>query len=278
VITFVTTAFWLQSTLRAEGEKSLDLEAIVAGGSKYTWVNLRKLTGPWSEPGGKRIFLAGDSQGADVANLLVEFDPDVKKSLRTFSSDKFCQIKYDPGFYTSGDYRDIYTAPANQIAKCAQDGERFRADRRVEDADVIILAYAWYASALKYLENEITEIRKRNPRARIFVAGRKDQPKSSVEYLQEGFKTADAERAAAGNYRPDVRNINRQLASLAGAELLDVYRVLCASNCKLFTETGYPLLFDVRHLTPIGARYVAGSRSFWLNVANPMGLSAPALP
>jgi peptidoglycan/LPS O-acetylase OafA/YrhL len=274
VLAFVTVVFTIRTSATA-ADPTIDPDAVAKAGQRYSWSAMRQLRGGFVDARPK-ILLVGDSQAADFLNLVLAYDPALASVIRTFSSDKFCQVR-NPAFYTSGEYKDHYTPPAGQLASCDRERAAFAADDRVDGADTIILAYAWYRSAARYLPEELAAIRTRNPRARVFVVGRKDQPRSSLDYLDDGVSVDAASVAAVRDALAEVREVNASLASQTGATFLDLYAVFCdGGRCEIFTESGYPVLFEARHLTPIGAAFVARGVRFYKLVAVPLGLAKEA--
>lgn len=254
--------------------RDLNLDQIVRDGKAFTWKHIHKQNRAFStDQIGDKVLLIGDSQAADFLNLLWAFDPKFAKSIRTFPSDKFCQFKYTPSFYDSGDYKGKYTPPKNQLKECRGDLEHFVSDRRVETADIIILASAWYSVATNYLAADLAELKKRNPNAKYFIVGRKDQTNSSVTHLLNGLRPVQANLLARQKPNPEVLAINTWLAGQNMIDYLDVFSAFCGpTKCDLFTSSGYPVLFDKRHLTLIGADYVVRGNAFRTNIAGPLGL------
>ncbi len=250
-------------------------EQIVKDGHGYTWRESKKLPHAWSSTNNEKILIVGDSQAADFINVILKFDPHLKDSIRFFSSSKHCQIKYSDNFYTSGEYLDKYIPSDKELERCKDDRVRFAKDKRVETAEKIVISYAWFTSSLKYLKNDISEIKSRNSSAEIYIVGSKHLPLKSIKYLEIGLDQNEAELEARRLSMKEVNDINTYLSSIPGTTYLNTYGLLCeATRCRIATPSGYPIFFDNRHFTEIGSKYIAQSRYFFILIAKKLGLNA----
>ncbi len=221
----------------------------------YTHYNMRKLELPWRQSG-EKILLIGDSQGADFLNILVQHPRFWESNVRTIASSKYCQIHSDPEYYQSGEYKGKGDdAPRGILTKCEDETERFKTDPFVAEADTIILAFAWFPEATKYLEAEIAFYKSLGAR-RVLIIGRKDQPGSSVTLFENSIDAT--EKAAFLSPNAEVTAMQEQYPVIAGVEnYFDMYKVFCNDQrCRLFTDNGYPIFYDTRHLTRSGCEYI----------------------
>jgi hypothetical protein len=220
---------------------------IIAESRDLTWENLRALTTPFENNGGRKILVVGDSQGGDFVNLMLAHDPGLRNRLRTFASTKGCQIKLTSAFFDDPVAR---AHPDFKVAgSCKTDVQRFRRDPRLTEADDIVLVYAWMAPAARYLPDEVAAIAKINPRARIFVVGKKDMAKSSLSFFSTLKDIEMVNEAAAASIPDDVLSFNAAVSAQFGDHYLDQLSLVCPDRCNLFTPDGTPIYFDERHLT-----------------------------
>lgn len=251
--------------------QSLDVVEIQRSNEGYTWRNHRALNSSFDTDSNNEILVIGDSQAADMVNLLLEYDPSLRSRLRTFVSTAGCQIKLLDQYYQQ---RETNNGKADEtIERCRRDRQRFQQDARLKAADTIILAYSWRPAAIDYLDDDIAALSRWNPTAKIYVAGLKTQPQSGIWYLEQGIAGGAASSFAKQNAVQEVQQINTRLAAEFPDRFLDLLDVACSRQaCDVFTDSGYPIFFDSSHLTSAGARYLASRVPFYTLVGTRLQL------
>jgi peptidoglycan/LPS O-acetylase OafA/YrhL len=269
--TFAFFAFAISTASTAGSAHSLDPVKIYRDGRNYTWDNHQKLDAPFDINSRRKIIVIGDSQAADVVNLLLAYNPSLSAEIRTFVSSAGCQIKFTDAYYHE---REIANGSSDEtIEHCKDDRARFHADRRLKEADTIVVAYSWRPAALGYMPEEIAKIEQKNPSASVYVAGTKKQPRSGIWFLEQRLTHRQAAAFARNHAVPNVLETNTTLASKFGQKFLDFYSVTCTeSACQVFTDTGFPIFFDELHVTAIGAQHIARSIPFYRRIGEPLYL------
>ena len=92
------------------------------------------------------------------------------------------------------------------------------------------------------------------------VLGRKDQGESSIDTLARWRSFDGVEKAAATHKRREAWQVNASLRSLdSNFAFLDLMSVLCPEpdRCYVVDQDQNPVLFDRRHFTEAGARFIA---------------------
>jgi peptidoglycan/LPS O-acetylase OafA/YrhL len=275
--TLTAFAFFTLAMARPAQEpssQSLDVVDIQRSNEGYTWRNHRALNSSFQADTDRDILIIGDSQAADMVNLLLEYDSSLRSHIRTFVSTAGCQIKLSDTYYQQ---REQNNGRADEtIERCRKDRQRFHEDARIKAADAIVLAYSWRPAAIDYLDEDIAELSKLSPRARIYVAGLKTQPRSGIWYMEQGIAGGAASTFAKKNAVDEVQQINTRLATAFPGHFLDLQDVTCSRQaCDVFTDSGYPIFFDTSHLTAPGARYLATRVPFYTLIGTRLQL-APA--
>jgi peptidoglycan/LPS O-acetylase OafA/YrhL len=272
--TLTAFAFFTLAAARPAHDRadaSLEATEILRSNDGYTWRNHRSLDEAFDNGDGRKILVVGDSQAADVVNLLLEYEPSLRSQIRSLVSSVGCQIKLSDDYYLQQE-KNGGKADAT-IENCRKDRARFQADTRLKTADTIILAYSWQPAAIDYLDEDIEALSRLNPDAEIHVMGSKIQPQSGIWYLEQGITGLAASHHAKRNAAQEIRGINRRLAAAFPDRYLDLQDVICTADaCDVFTDSGYPILFDESHLTAQGARYIATRVPFYRLIGTRLGL------
>jgi peptidoglycan/LPS O-acetylase OafA/YrhL len=279
-LALTTSAFFILSVTtpgKAGSEQPLDVVDLQRRSEAYTWRSHRELSTSFGTETRNKTLVVGDSQAADIVNLLLAYDSSYGSDIRTFVSSSGCQIKFSDEYYEGRERNN--GLPDETILRCRDDRARFFSDPRLKEANTIILAYAWRPAAVEHIDNEIQALKQKNASASIYVASLKDQARSGIWFLERGMAPRPAAVFAKQNAAASAMNVNSALAAKVGEQFLDLYSVICSdAACQVFTEAGYPIFFDEMHLTALGAHYLARGVPFYKRVGERLHLDPSQEP
>ena len=208
---------------------------------------------PFTDSGALKILVVGDSNSADLMNILHNIEGDFEfSSLRVNSG---CGNLYLPRS------RFEENIPPKERFKCLRGNNDDLTDKKhgnlFRDADVVFMATAWKDWEIDLLPESLEKLKAQY--GDKFVAfGIKRIRYSPKELLR-----------VAAEKRPDVRvdarhdNIafNNRIAAIEGMRFVDPFSLFCEDfKCPVVNEDNMVLLYDGFHLTPAGAEYL--SRNF----------------
>lgn len=196
------------------------------------------------------ILFIGDSHAQDFYNVLSEGGYLTNKDVITHHISKRCKnVSADEEFESH--IRQKYIGVCKQAVRVGND----LLDRRLQDAEMVILASSWdvyTASRLPHLVDTIETITD----ADILVVGRKSLGTINARQL---LRMDKKERELSWKSSPDHLKILDICAQHHLDNYLDVQQLLCDDSgaCPIFTPKGHLISFDGSHLTRGGAIYVS---------------------
>jgi len=224
--------------------------ALEASSRAFSWKALLARNRPFTTKDRLKLLVVGDSQAADFANLVESSSAKRTIDVATCPASKYCQVLFSPAPY----------ADRTKVSRdCMAFGQKLARDTRIANADVVVLAFAWLPERLTYLPADISKLRALGAR-KVVVVGRKDQGESSIDTLARWRSFDGVEKAAATRKRSEAWQVNASLRSLdSDFVFLDLMSVLCPEpdRCYVVDQDRNPLLFDRRHFTEAGARFIA---------------------
>lgn len=122
--------------------------------------------------------IIGDSQAADIANLLVEAGQEEKFELGFRQLSYLCGLPILPSGLTENYWK------ASIIGLCKENYAAIENTPALAHADVVIVAMAWLDSALPYIQASLDEIHSRT-HASIYIVGGKTLTGSSLQLLNK---------------------------------------------------------------------------------------------
>lgn len=209
----------------------------------FTWQTFRELNKPFTPDQRRKVLIIGDSQGADFTNMVVASPLAQNVDVATFPSWRECQVLFDVAYYKS----------ARRRGACLGLRTKLLAEKRIGQADAVVLAFAWGAGSLKYLNQSITELKKLGAK-RIYVVGRKDQGLSGPDIAFKLRTMAGADEFSASRRSVDALRVNKALVETtkaANVSFVDLMKVFCPTRerCLVYSPTGLPIFFDFRHIS-----------------------------
>lgn len=223
---------------------------VETAGRAWTWQNSRNLDRGFRDNGLVKVLVIGDSQGADFANMAVGSGAASRVDLATFPTSLHCQVMLA---------MRTFEGPFKSRRDCAAAAQRLMADRRVAQADVVLLAFGWFPESLPYIEAHVARLKRLGAR-RIAVLGRKDQGHDSATTLAHVRAFAGADLVSAAHRSVEAWSVNERMADLPSSSFryLDLMSSICFDphRCHVVDEEQRPIFFDRRHFTSHGAAFI----------------------
>lgn len=206
-----------------------------------------------------KILVIGDSQSADLINIMSESGYVAKNDIVART------IYYDCGVnYVSEKNHDEYfnkinaltVAKPELIPKCKIQMQRAMSTDLLVKADKIFVAFNYQTNLSDYIIEGIEKI-KEITSAKIYVVGRKNLTKNSVDIVNSLNRLVGLESYASQFKDNDTYAINKRLSSIKGVEFIDVMSYKCPEDnkCHVITEQNKPIYYDPAHFTKYGAEY-----------------------
>lgn len=216
----------------------------------------------FSHNGKPRLLIIGDSQSADISNIMNESGMLASFDAVTRSINTRCRA-----IFVNSSERDYYLHKENGgtialpqfIPMCDAQMDALADKALLKDADVVFIAMKWRDESLPKMHEAVNLIRS-NSKARIFLFGNKNLKKSSVELANNFGRLKGLNRYAALFHEESSDKINDALASTESVKFIDMMKLTCPKEdyCNVLTPNLMPIFFDQVHLTPEGARYFGG--------------------
>lgn len=230
---------------------------------KYTWTIHNALNErPGFEVGGnkEKILIIGDSQAADVANMLNEsgYAQSLDIVTRIIVTDCAApMIRNDEADEFFNRVNPLTIKRPELVTPCADKMARATNEKLLRSADRIFVAMLWRPFAMDYNIKGIEKIVSLT-KAKVYVVGRKDLSKSSIDIASSLGRTIGINHYAARFKNPDVAATTSMFSKLPGVRLVDMMKITCPKDdsCIVLTDEGRPIFFDNSHFTKEGAKYV----------------------
>lgn len=238
---------------------------------KYTWATQLSLDlrpDFDADSGKQKILIIGDSQAADVANMLSESDHAsefdiVSRIVVTDCATPMIEANEAENFFNQSNPFTIKRPEL--ITPCQEQITRATNTELLNAADRIYISMLWRPFALEYNLRAIQKIASLT-KATVYIVGRKDLTKSSIEITSSLGRIAGLNHHAARFHNPEVDITSRQLSKVPGTKFVDMMKLICETkdSCIVLTDKNKPIFFDREHLTKEGAQYVG--RAFYSTV------------
>ena len=218
----------------------------------YTFAAYRKTRHAFLFDGRRRVFILGDSQSADLVNMLAETGRLGVYDLATAVVDMQCQA------LITLDRAQFEALSKEDQAAC---GEQFRAvveGDLVATAQSVVLAFNWTDRGVPFIDRAVADYRRRGVE-KVFVVNGKQQGYSGADVvLHFGPLSGGADAFSASKKNPITWSANARLAAMQGFTVIDVMSKVCPGPdvCHVVTPDQNIIFFDRAHFTPAGARYI----------------------
>ena len=229
-------------------------------GPQYIWgrqSDLAKKTSFDRSSKKEKVLMVGDSQSADLVNILSESgyidNMDVVAVTINFECNAiFLTPEEEDDYFTKTN--TLTAGKPDLIRACKkQIKSSFNRDL-ISSADKIFFSLAWREFSLSYNARAIEKI-KAMTNAELFVFGRKDLLKSSVEIVNSLGRTTGTESYASRFRNKSAYSINSELSKIPGIRFVDMMKLVCPKEdrCFVLTNNNKPIYYDTTHTTKEGA-------------------------
>lgn len=228
---------------------------------KYVWANhvARSVVDDFRTPK-IQMLIVGDSQAADLTNILVEAGEERTAEIITRTVYTECGIPYLPPalaeqFMTT--INPMTIKDRSFVGRCLTLQKRFIESRALATADYVVVGYFWRDFELPYLDSMIAEIKNRT-HAKLVLVGTKAFSLTPAQMAYQNGGLAGLEQYAYAHRDEKAAKANDFLKG-RGELFLDLMPLVCprAGYCNVLSAGGKPLYFELTHLTQDGARFLS---------------------
>ncbi|WP_273875342.1 acyltransferase family protein [Serratia marcescens] len=235
---------------------------------RYVWVNSNAFKQNDIAKSGKiKLVIIGDSQAADLINVIMESRYRGNFDILSIQSDVRCGTPY-----VSPPDRERYLAEINLNTASSSGlrafcGRKFTGlfsefnIREMKSADFILIAMNWKPYSAKYLGQTIGRIESNGVHAKIVVVGKKSLKANGIFILNKNQSLQQANLFAAKYMSHATVEINRIISSsLPGnVSFFQPLNVVCPENrqCLIVDEQNNVTYSDEAHFTRKGAQLFA---------------------
>lgn len=231
-------------------------------GPQYIWGKQFELTKKTSfEPSSKKekVLIIGDSQSADLINILSEsgYIDSVDAIARTIYFE--CNVLHlsaeeEDDYFTK--INPVTTAKPDIIPTCKQQMTKAFDHDLIASADKIFVSFLWGDHSLPYNAKAIEKI-KAITGAELFIFGKKDLLKSSVDIVNSLGRITGIESYASQFRNDKSYSLNLELAKIPGTRFIDMMKLVCPQidRCLVLTNNNKPIYYDQTHATKEGAEF-----------------------
>lgn len=241
----------------------------------FTWENQVKYgtKTDYSYSGKEKLLIIGDSQAADLVNLLVEGGHDENFDIVARTIYTECGVPY-----VEEDKRDVFFKRINLytiqkphlIKACEEQMNIFSRDAElIEKADRVFLSMNWEGFSDPYLNTAVDKFTSTTKSAeKLWVFGRKTLLKNSIEifnsYQKGSYINIDGMERQAAKFKSDPEyNSQGILSKRKDIIFFDMLSFICphTDKCYVLTDDKKIIFYDVAHFSPDGAKFL-GNRFY----------------
>lgn len=230
--------------------------------TKYTWSVHSRLNkkSDFDNNGKKKVLVIGDSQSADVVNMMKESGVIDKYDVVARGIYVECAVNYIPKDMENRFFTDINKRTVTKpelIPLCKETMSAAMDDRLLKNADIVLVAMNFNNQLLSFVKDGIAEITKRTD-ARVIVFGKKAMLKSSIDITNSFKRLAGIERFASTLTDVKTMEANKYIDGMQGIEFVDLMAYECPSDnsCHVLTRDKKPINYDGVHFTRYGAKFI----------------------
>ena len=237
---------------------------------KYTWEhNSKHVTKTdFANTGKEKLLIIGDSQAADLINLLAEsgHENDFDIIARTVYTE--CGVHYieetkEEEYFTK--INSFTIKKPELIETCNLQMNILKSDLElIKKSDRIFISMNWVEFTEPYLNTAINQlVSTSNSPNKIWVFGRKDLSKNSIEifnsYQKGSYTSIDSMERQAIKFKPGIDSKTHEtLSRHKDIKFIDMYSFICPEidKCYVLTDDKKIIFYDTAHLSPDGAKFL----------------------
>lgn len=252
-----------------------------------TWTTIRMLSkNKIVDDGRKNIHIIGDSQAADLVNILTIALNEDEFQMTAEIVNVFCgalfihEERHDDYFDTNRRIQAVKNSRHHKKS-CVKRWKELQTSKNIVKADYILLSNLWYDYQLEYLPETIRFLRSIT-NAKIILVGNKVLTLDSQEiatrcvfvsrvYPVNCFETIEQLNQYAAVLQKTkgqigsksyftINKIMKGIAEDSDIDMLDMYEMLCGlelDSCTIYSEEGVATFIDTAHFNDIGMRIMA---------------------
>ncbi|AVA21184.1 acyltransferase 3 family protein [Rhizobium sp. NXC24] len=226
----------------------------------YIWGNMNKRYAANFQGGGRtKVLIIGDSQAADLTNIMVETGMEDRFEIVTRTVYYECGAPLLPA-----EQRKKFWETENQftmkdptfVSRCSTLMDDVTNSPAIKEADEILIAYYWRDYSVGLAGDALAELRK-HTKAPVIFAGLKNFSDSPSKIALRYGSLRGLEQNLSKYIDPKTPAINAALGSVQGAGYLDLLSLVCVtSGCATRDDQGLAVYNDATHLSRSGIAYL----------------------
>lgn len=206
------------------------------------------------------VLVIGDSQAADYVNVLQALGAEDDVDIITRTIFTTCNIPY-----LEGDRLETFLTKDNTFSikepnlqkECPRLMREAVTGPAWDNADVVVLAFAWRDTSLKVMADSFAQLAARTD-AQIYAVGNKTLKASPVQLANQLGTTEGLGDFAYENIRHWTPPTNAFIEQNETVEMIDILSLFCVKDdCRVLNDEGRPLMWDETHFSEWGVRFVA---------------------
>ncbi|MGE4781394.1 acyltransferase family protein [Yersinia enterocolitica] len=205
----------------------------------------------------EKLYIIGDSQSADIVNILTESKDIEKYDVIAMTIDSGCGVPYveisNRDNFLKNINRKTSSSP-DVVKNCLIQMNEVINDKIINDSDKIFIAMRWEDYSQPFLQEMINKMKEKT-HAEIYIFGRKTMEKGSVDIVNAFGRTYGVEHFASSFKSTYTDKVNADVKNIQGAKFIDMMSISCPSSDRcLVLANGKPIYVDPSHLSKDGAK------------------------
>jgi len=210
-----------------------------------------------------KLVVMGDSQAADLINVIMESKDKEKFDIASIQVDVKCGIPYINPAEIDSYVKTVNSASISWVGLqkvCKRnilDTFNDLNKKNMKAADFILIAMNWKPYSVQYIKETLNEIEASQSKAKVIVIGRKSLKTNGIFIFNKKPSTENANLFAAKYISHDVLKTNEDIVSVLpkGVEFFNLMNVVCPENkyCRIVDDKNNITYGDETHFTKNGA-------------------------